>query len=163
MKPRRRRRIVRPRILRPGVIGYVVDQDFHASLVRVGNQRLILLHAAHVLVERVEVDDVIAVIVGIGVLPDWSEPKSVDAEIVQVGEMLVDAAQIAAVIDAGIAAIADSGRPRWMIVGQIPVGETVGHDEVDDIVRGETLVVPGRIATVPERKLNLGRVFLLRG
>jgi hypothetical protein len=71
-------------MVRAGVIDNVIDQHLHAQPVRVGNQRLIFRHRAHVVVEGVEIDDMVAMIVGVGIFPDGSEPQSGDAEIVQI-------------------------------------------------------------------------------
>ena len=105
VKPRRRRWIVGPGMVRAGVIDDVIDEHLHAQPVSVGHQRLVFRHGSHVVVEGVEVDDVVAVVVGVGVLPDRSEPQRVHAEIVEISQMLANAAQIAAVIRHGIAAV----------------------------------------------------------
>lgn len=62
----------------------VVDQYLHAQAVSVGDQSLIFRQGTHVIVEGVEIDDVVAVIVGVSIFPDGSEPQSGDAEIVQI-------------------------------------------------------------------------------
>src|SRR5450631_4587467 len=105
--------------MRAGVIGDVVDQYLHAKLVRMGNERLIFLHGSHVVVEGVKIDDVVAVIVGVGILPDWGKPQGSGAEVVQISEMLSNAAQIAAVIRLGLSAVVDSGRARRLVVRRI--------------------------------------------
>ena len=75
----------------------------------VGDEGLIFLHGSHVVVEGVEIDDVIAVVVGVGVLPDRSEPQRGDAEIVEISEMLANSAQIAAVVRLGLTAVINTG------------------------------------------------------
>ena len=98
--------------MRAGVIDDIVDQHFHAQPVSVGHQRLVFLHRSHVIVEGVEIDHVIAVVVGVGVLPDGSEPQRGDTEVVQIVEVLANAAQIAAVVRLGLTAVIDSVRTR---------------------------------------------------
>jgi hypothetical protein len=75
----------------------------------VRNQRLVFLQRPHAVVEGVEIDDVIAVVVGVGVLPHRSEPERGDAKVVQISEMLANPASIAAVIRHGLAAVIQPG------------------------------------------------------
>ena len=156
VKPGRRRWIVGPRMPRAGVVGHVVDQHFHAELVRIGDQRLIFLHRSHALVERVEVDAMVAVIIGVGIFPDGREPESIDAEIVQIIEVLPNSAQIAPMIGMGIAAIVNASRAGRTVVCRIAVGEAVGHDEIDDVVTREVLETAGGVDAVLKGYLNCG-------
>src|ERR1017187_2806911 len=81
--------------------------------------------------------------------------------------MLVDAAQIAAVIGLGLTAVIDArgagglvvcwpiaGWPIicWPIVGWIAVGEAIGHDQVDDVVAIETFEVAAGVGTGQQRQ-----------
>ena len=109
VQPGRSRRIIRPGMARAGVIDDVIDQHLHAEFVRVGDQGLIFLHGAHVVVERVKVDDVISVIVGVSILPYRSEPDGGDSEIVQISKMLANAAQVATVVSPRLSAVINPG------------------------------------------------------
>ncbi len=86
----------------------VVEQNLDAEFVCISDERLVFAHRSHVVIGRVEVDNVIAVIVRIRVLPYRGEPDRRDTEVVQVGQMLTDAAQIAAVIGHRLGAIGGS-------------------------------------------------------
>ena len=158
VKPRRCRRIVGPGMMRAGVIDDVIDQHFHAKLMGVGDQRLVFLHRSHVVVERIEVDCVIAVVVGVSVLPDRSEPQRGYAEVVQIVQVLANAAQIAAVICVRLIAVVHAGRAGRLVVRWIAIGEAVGHDQVDDVVAGETFEaaagVSVKIGAGKQRQLN---------
>ena len=94
MKPRRRGRFVRPGMIWAGVICHKIDQDPHSKLVRVGNEVLILAHRAHVIVDRIEIHRMITVIIRIGILPYRPQPDCRDAEVVQVLQVLPNAAQV---------------------------------------------------------------------
>lgn len=122
-----------------GVICHKIDQDPHSKLVRVGDEVLILAHRAHVIVDRIEIHGVIAVIIRIGILPYRRQPDCRDAEVVQVLQVLPNAAQVTAVIRHGITSVVFAAGMSGDIVRWVPVGETIGHDEVDHIV----LEVPG--------------------
>ena len=74
VKPRGCRRVIDPGMIRARVIDHVVYEHLHSQAVSIGDQRLVFLHRSHVIVERVEIYDVVAVVVRISVLPDGSEP-----------------------------------------------------------------------------------------
>ena len=59
MKPGRCRRIARPRMMRPGMVGNKIYQHFHAQLVRIGYQRLIFGQRSHVRVNGIKVHGMI--------------------------------------------------------------------------------------------------------
>ena len=59
---------------------------------------------------------------------DRGGPNRRDAELLQVVQMLLDAGKVSAMPAANGSAIAGGG-----IVGRVPVGETVGHDQVKHI------------------------------
>ena len=110
-----------------------------------GYQRLIVGHGAHVIVESVEIDDVVAVVVGVGVPPYGSKPQGGDAQVVQISEMVLNAAEIASVIGHGVGAVEESGGGCGAVVRGIAVGETVGHDQVDDVVAAESFEAAARV------------------
>ena len=88
-------------------------------------------------IDGVEVYGAIAMIVLRGaIFDDGREPHGGNAEIFQVGEMILHAAQIAAMPRARLGAVVRAGKFRGFIVGGIAVGEAVRHDEIKDVVEG---------------------------
>jgi len=132
-------------MMRASVVRHKIDQHLHAEFVSVSNQILVVAHGSHVIVERVEVHHVIAVVIRIGVLPDRRQPQRSNAKIVQVSEMLANAAQVAAMIGHGITAIVFACGLRRLVVAGIAIGKTVGHDQIDHIVAGKTFKPAVRI------------------
>src|SRR5262249_20437587 len=92
------------------------------------------------LLDGVQVHGSIAVVIPAGaviVLVDWRDPDRGDAKILKIGQVLLDAAEVAAVIGARVGAIIGPGSRK--VVLRIAVSEAVGHDEVDNIIRSKTV------------------------
>ena len=141
VEPIGRGRIGDPRMQRADVIGNDIEKHFHVQLVCRGDEIPIVLQSAEMGIDGVEIDGAVAVIIlSSAIFDDGREPHSGDAEIFQISEMILHAAQIAAVPSARLGAIVGAGKFRGFIVGGIAVGETVGHDEIEDVVEGETLI-----------------------
>ena len=64
VEPRRRRRVLHPRVIRAGVVRHHVEDDLDARAVRVVDELPERRDVAEVLVDGVEVDGAVAVIVG---------------------------------------------------------------------------------------------------
>ena len=154
MKPRRRRRVIRPGMMRASVIDHVIDEDLHPQPVGIRQQRLVFLHRAHVIIERVEVDHVVPVVVGVCILPHRCQPNSVHSKIAQIIQVLANTAQIAPVISHRIAAVINASRAGRLVVRQIAVGEAIGHDQVDDIVARKTFKGTARLGACQQRQLD---------
>src|SRR5208283_2382018 len=77
------------------------------------------------------------------VVVNRGHPDSRNTEALQVRQMIDDALEVAAVIKTGLVPIQETPRDRRVIVGWIAIGETVWHQEVDDVVRGEATKVVG--------------------
>ena len=102
--------------------------------------------------DGVFVGGAVAVIVAagfVGVVDDGREPDRGGAEAGDVIEVLLDAAQIAAVIGAGIGTIHVGG---WRVIRSVAVGKTVGHDEVHHVFRAEALIATVAAGPIAERK-----------
>src|ERR1700691_2640993 len=153
VKPSGCRRGRDPRMLRACVVHHVVDQHLHAEAVSVSNKCLIVLHGANMVVESVKVNDVVAVVIGISVLPDRSQPESGYTKVVQISEMVSNATQIAAMVRPGIASVIYARRPRRLIVRRITIGEAVGHDQVNHVVPRETFKAFLKVSSRQQRQL----------
>jgi len=141
VKPVRQRRIFDPRMMRAHMIGNGVEENLDALLVGSGDEVLIIGERAEMRIHGVEVHGAITVIILRGaILNDRGEPEGGDAEILEIGQMLADAAEIAAVIGAGIRAVVSAGSAGRRIVREITIGEAVRHDEIKSIRRRETLI-----------------------
>ena len=103
-------------------------------------------------IHRIEINRAIAVIAGrrlavvdlflvgpVGVVIPGIQPQRRDAEVFQIRQAIDDAAQVAAVIVTAFAAIKQAPGFRRVVVRRVAVAETVGHDEVQHIIRRETL------------------------
>src|SRR2546425_6382729 len=88
----------------------------------------------------------IAGVHSIPVVVPGSQPQSGYAEVFEVLKVVDDAAQIAAMISARIPAIVGGGRTSGrLIVGQVPIRETIGHDQINHVVSGDALKMCFRI------------------
>lgn len=141
VEPVGRWRIFHPGIQRADMVGDHVEEDLHVLLVRGVDQLLVVRKGAEMRIDGVKIDGAVAVIArGRSIFDDGREPKRGDAEILQIREMRLDATQITAMIGTWIAAIVRVREFLWLVVGRITVGETVGHDEVQDVVERKTLI-----------------------
>ncbi len=145
-----------------GVVGDDVEEDLHALGVRLGDEGLEVLVRPEVRVDLGEVGDPVAVVAGRGVaaralhravLEDRRHPDGGGAEALDVVEPFGQALEVTALVEAlvgGVVAGAEPGTGQTApVVGRVPVGETIRHDEVE-LVAG--VVVPG----------GLGREFRVR-
>ncbi len=146
------------------VVGDDVEVDVDAAEVGVVDERLQLGVGAEVGIDLREVGHPVAVVAGTGIRPRAldrpvlearGEPDRGGAEALDVVETIVEAGDVAAVVEAlvgGVEAMSeaiagDAGR----VVRRVAVGEAVGHDEVElllaarlpDRVCDERIVVGG--------------------
>ncbi len=155
VEPIRHRRILYPGIERPDVIWDHVEKYFHVLLVSGVYELLIFVQRSEVRVDGVQIRGAIAVIIlRCAILDDGSEPQSCHAQILQVRKMVLDSAQIAAVIRAWLRAVVRVGKFGRFIVGGIAVGEAVGHDQVDHVVGREALISAGDGLARGNRKIK---------
>ena len=160
VEPIRRGRIGDPRMQGTDVIGDDIEKDFHVQFVRRSHQILIVLQSAEMGIDGIEIDGAVAVVILSGaIFDDRREPHSGDAEIFQVSEMILHAAQIAAVPRARFGAVMRAGKFRRFIVGGIAVGETVGHDEIEDVVEGQSLISGEDLFSRGERQFEGSLTF----
>ena len=124
------------------MVWHHIQQDLQAELVRRRHQLLVVLHRAEVVFNRIFVDRAVTVIVGRGivVVVDRRKPKRRHSEILQIWQVLLNALQVAAVIGLCSAAVVRAGSGSFrLVVAGIAVGETVGHDQVNDIIARDAL------------------------
>src|SRR5580693_6093591 len=120
--------------------------------MRFGDQIAIFAESAEVRIHSVKIDGAVAVITfRRAVFDDGREPQRGDAEFLKIKKMFAKAAQIAAVIGAGLGAVERRSRfffiarvgicraLLWFVVARIAVGEAVRHDEVQNVLRIEPL------------------------
>ena len=135
-----------------GVVGDDVHIDLHPARVRRIDEGLEFGIGAQMRVDRGEVGHPIAVVARALVtrralhrlvLEDRREPDRGDAEPLDIVELLGQALQIAAVVEAAmgrvVAAFEPVRRIAAGIVGRIAIGEAVGQDEVDHLVLRQAL------------------------
>src|SRR5208337_2136372 len=85
----------------------------------------------------------LALVQAVHVVVDRSHPQRRCAQVPQVRQVVDDALKVAAVVITRLRAIQQAGRLRGIVVRWIAVGETVGHELVDEVVRGETSEASG--------------------
>ena len=129
------------------VVGDDVEVDLDVLGVRLGDERLELGVRAEVRVDLGEVGDPVPVVAGAhvgtltlhrAVLEARGEPDRRGAEAVDVVELVAQAREVAAVVEALVGRVearreAIAGEPA-LVVGGVAVGESVGHDEVEHLV-----------------------------
>jgi hypothetical protein len=133
-----------------------VEEDLDPAAVRVVDQLPQLVVRAQVGIDLGEVRDPVAVVAGglpldRPVLEDRGHPQRGHAEALQVVELGAQAREIAAVVVALVGGIEARGLPvagqPAAVVGGVAVGEPVGHDEVEGLLReGRPQAVAGRAA-----------------
>jgi hypothetical protein len=129
---------------RAAVVRHLVLYHLHAKPVRRIHQFAEVLHGAEVRLHVVEIDRVIAVVwtrVGCRVAVHRGRPDARDAEVLQVRQPLADAAQVAAVVG-------EHG------IHRLRRREAVGHQEINNIVRGEPLKPACRRQRCVEREVE---------
>ena len=146
VQPCRRGWIVRPGIVRSGVIDHVVHQHLHSLPMGGGNELLQVFQRPEVIFHPVEVSDVVAVIIrGVAVvLPPRRQPQRGNSEIVEIVEVLGNALQVPTVIGMRILAVVVTMRVRRIVVRWIAVGKPVGHDQVNHVARVYALRAAGK-------------------
>ena len=156
MKPCWRWWVGRPRVIRAGVIGDHIENDFYPLRVRGIHQLLELRQSADVFVDIIKIDRAITVIVGdslaivllffvqlVGVVVQRVEPDRGDAKRFEVGQLLLHACKVAAVVVASLVAIEHPLRCT-VVVARVTIGEPIGHDAIDGIVNAKALKATGR-------------------
>jgi hypothetical protein len=127
--------VVDPRVRGADVIGHAIEDELHVARVQSGCEGLEVVEVAEVLVNAIEVGSAVAVIaLRLVILFDGGDPDGGDAELLEVVEMLRDAAQVSAMPAAGFCELVCV---IGAIVGGVTVSEAVGHDEVHNVRGGE--------------------------
>ena len=150
-----------------GVVGDDVEEDLDPAGVRLVDERLELGVGAEVRVDPGEVGDPVAVVPGRGVLaraldravPEGrGQPDRAGAEALDVVELLGQAGDVAAVVEALVLGVEAGREPVALeaagVVAGVAVGEPVGHHEVEVLARrglaqrgsGQALVGRGDLA-----------------
>ncbi|CAM5411630.1 hypothetical protein SHIRM173S_10585 [Streptomyces hirsutus] len=135
-----------------GVVGDDVEEDLHALVVGLVDEGLEVLVGAEVRVDLREVGDPVPVVAGGRVLAgaldglvleDGGHPDGCGAEPLDVVELLGEALEVAALVEALVGGVVPGAEPRTgesaPVVLGVPVGETVRQDEVE-LLPGE--IVP---------------------
>ena len=126
------------------VVRHGIQHQLHTAGMQSLGQLLQIAHRSIVLVHGVVVGGMVAVVrLGSVVLIYGCGPNSGRADLLQIVEVLLDAAEIAAVPALGLGPLRSRfrtarGIPRQRsIVACIAIGETIGKDQVHDISCGE--------------------------
>ena len=142
------RQVVEPPVSGTAVVGYDVLNKLDALLMSGGHQRAVQFVGAVAGVDLIVVRAGIAV-VGIGRLVvegDGRRPYGGDAEVGQIVQMIHDALEVTAVTSAGELAVALLGGQGRGVILHVPVGETVGHQQVHHIGGAEAHPLAGALA-----------------
>ncbi len=131
-----------------GVVGDDVEEDLHALGVGLVDEGLEVLVGAEVRVDLGEVGDPVSVVAGRRVLAaalhglvleDRRQPDGGGAEPLDVVELLGEALEVAALVEALVGGVVAVGEARTgqsaAVVPGVPVGETVRQDEVELLPR----------------------------
>ena len=136
------RDIFHPGVVAAAVVEDHVHDDLHAPPVGIVDEVDIFLVGAEAGVDAVIVGCRVAVIRTAFhiVFQDGVEPDRRDAQVLDIIHVLFDAGQVAPVAGVGVIAIHLIGLPQGdLVVVGVAVGETVRHDQVEDIRRVEAL------------------------
>src|SRR2546430_4439670 len=135
MEPVGQRRSRNPRVTRANVIGDRVEKNLHAPFVRSGDEIFVVVESSQMWIDGIEIYRAVSVvIVGGSVFHDRRQPERRDAKILQIVQMVPDAAEIASVPCAWFCAIVGTGKFSGLVAGGVTIAEAVRHDEVKNIV-----------------------------
>src|SRR5438552_18271154 len=135
MEPVRQRRPRNPSVARANVIGDRVEQNLQVPLMCSGYEIFVVVESSQMWIDGIEIYRAVSVvIVGGSVFHDRRQPERRDAKILQIVQMVPDAAEIASVPCAWFCAIVGTGKFSGLVVGGVTIGEAVRHDEVKNIV-----------------------------
>src|ERR1051325_4328656 len=153
VEPRRRGRIVNPRMIWTSVVHHFVLDDLDSVAMRGVDQLAQLRKRAEVFFDAIKILRIVAVKAGarlvflqldlvepIVVVVPRRQPDRSDAEVLEIRQMIDDALKIAAVVVKLVLTIVDAG-----VVRRIAVSETIDHDQVQHVRRGEPLESSGAI------------------
>src|SRR5882724_8903737 len=140
MEPVRQRRSRNPRMARANVIGDRVEENLHVPLMRSGYEILVVIESSQMRIDGIKIHRAVSVvIVGGSVFHDRCQPKRRDTKILQIVQMVADAAEIASVPCAWFCAIVGTGEFSRLVVCGVTIGEAIRHDEVKNIVSCEAV------------------------
>src|SRR5258706_4068314 len=140
MEPVRQRRSRNARMARANVIGDRVEENLHVPLMRSGYEILVVIESSQMRIDGIKIHRAVSVvIVGGSVFHDRCQPKRRDTKILQIVQMVPDAAEIASVPCAWFCAIVGAGKFSRLVVCGVTIGEAVRHDEVKNNLRCETM------------------------
>jgi hypothetical protein len=123
------------------MVGDNIEEDLHVLLVSGGDKLLIILECAEMGINRIKIDSTVTVIAGTtAILHNRRQPQRGDAEVLKVRKMSLDATEVTTVIGTRFGAVMGAGEFGRFVVGGITVCETVWHDEVNYIVKRESLI-----------------------
>src|SRR5882762_1658949 len=163
VKPVWQRWIRNPGMFRADMIWNDVKKNLHSLLVCRGDQILIILQRAEMRLDRIQVNSAVPVIVLRGsVRHNGCEPECGDTEILQIWQMILNPAQVAAMVRARFRTIVGAGRFRRLIICGITVREAVRHDEVHHVILRKPLKLAQRRSAGRNRQFE-GRRALRRG
>src|SRR5882724_2762294 len=135
MEPVGQGRSRNPGMARANVIRDRVEENLHVPLMRSGYEIFVVIESSQMRIDGIKIHRAVSVvIVGGSVFHDRCQPKRRDAKILQIVQMVPDAAEIASVPCAWLCAIVGTGKFSRLVAGGITIGEAVRHDEVKNIV-----------------------------
>ncbi len=147
------------------VVGDDVEEDLHALGVRLADEGLEVGIRPEVWVDLGEVGDPVAVVAGThvvagaldgAVLERRGEPDGGRPEALDVVEMVRQALEVPAVVEALVARVEAGDVPAAGqaagVVARVAVGEPVGHDEVEPLPRQRGPQRVRRVCRVPRRR-----------
>ena len=166
VKPVSERRIGDPGMSRANMIRHLVLNYLQTQRVSFLDQLTQRLHIAKAIFDRVIIDRVVAVIVSawtpgtiavvhaVPIVVPGIQPERSHAKVLEIAELIDNAAQIAAMKGARILSIVGGGRRIGRrIVRWVAVGKTIRHDQIDDIAGRDSL----KMRSGGERRRNRKR------
>ena len=135
VKPIGHRRIRNPGMFRSNMIRHGIKKNLHPLFVRGRDEFLIIFQRSEMGIDGIKVHGAVPVIVLRGpVFHDGRKQQRGHAEILQIGQVVLYPAQVAAVVGAGFRTVVRTRRFCWLIIRRIAVREAVRHDEVHHVV-----------------------------
>ena len=153
VKPVVRRAVPEKVIFAATMIEYHIHHYFQPLFMRVVHQAFELIVCAEASVYLIVIRDGIAVVGAVGhvILLRRVKPDSRDSQIGYIVQMFLDAFQVASMTGVLLRAIHFIFQhPSYHIIVGITVGEAVGHDEVEHVLRGKSLDVIALMRTLPK-------------
>ena len=106
MEPVGQRRSHNPRVARANVIGDRVEENLHAPFMRSGHEIFVVCKSSQMRIDGIKIYRAVSVVILCGpILHHWREPQSRDSQLLQIGKVILNSTQIAAMVRPGLCAI----------------------------------------------------------